>query len=115
MTVALGDDGFRVIEVVNRQRLSVTLRGRFRLGSREGFMTKIITLYNHKGGVSKTTTTYHLAYALAEAMKLKVLVVDADPACGVLLENQRGEFGFEIVSSRTGEATAVGIPFDPLL
>lgn len=46
-------------------------------------MTKIITLYNHKGGVSKTTTTYHLAYALAEAMKLKVLVVDADPQCNL--------------------------------
>lgn len=46
-------------------------------------MTQIITLYNHKGGVSKTTTTYHLAYALAEALQLKVLVVDADPQCNL--------------------------------
>jgi cellulose biosynthesis protein BcsQ len=46
-------------------------------------MTKIITLYNHKGGVSKTTTTYHLAYALAEGHNLKVLVVDADPQCNL--------------------------------
>lgn len=46
-------------------------------------MTQIITLYNHKGGVSKTTTTYHLAYAFAEHMNLKVLVVDADPQCNL--------------------------------
>ncbi len=46
-------------------------------------MTKIITLYNHKGGVSKTTTTYHLAYALAEHLGKKVLVVDGDPQCNL--------------------------------
>ncbi|MCH7345564.1 ParA family protein [Pelomonas sp. CA6] len=46
-------------------------------------MTQIITLYNHKGGVSKTTTTYHLAYAFAESMDMRVLVVDADPQCNL--------------------------------
>lgn len=46
-------------------------------------MAKIITLYNHKGGVSKTTTTYHLAYALTEHMKKKVLLVDGDPQCNL--------------------------------
>lgn len=46
-------------------------------------MTKIITLYNHKGGVSKTTTTYHLAHALVEHLQKKVLVVDADPQCNI--------------------------------
>lgn len=45
-------------------------------------MTRIITLYNHKGGVSKTTTTYHLAHALVEAGH-RVLVVDADPQCNL--------------------------------
>lgn len=46
-------------------------------------MTQIITLYNHKGGVSKTTTTYHLAHALTEHLGKKVLVVDADPQCNL--------------------------------
>lgn len=45
-------------------------------------MTDIITLYNHKGGVSKTTTTFNLAHALAEQHK-KVLLVDADPQCNL--------------------------------
>jgi chromosome partitioning protein len=45
-------------------------------------MTKILTLYNHKGGVSKTTTTYHLAHALVER-GFKVLVVDGDPQCNL--------------------------------
>jgi len=45
-------------------------------------MTFIVTLYNHKGGVSKTTTTYNLAHRLAEKQK-KILVVDADPQCNM--------------------------------
>ncbi|CAH0352503.1 AAA family ATPase [Aquabacterium sp. CECT 9606] len=43
---------------------------------------KIITLYNHKGGVSKTTTTFNLASYLASTGK-KVLMVDADPQCNL--------------------------------
>lgn len=43
---------------------------------------KIITFYNHKGGVSKTSTTFNVAHLLAERGN-KVLVVDADPQCNI--------------------------------
>src|SRR4051794_6724153 len=43
---------------------------------------KIVTLYNHKGGVSKTTTTFNLAHMLAMKQK-RVLMVDADPQCNL--------------------------------
>lgn len=43
---------------------------------------KIITLYNHKGGVSKTTTTFNLCNYISGTGK-KVLMVDADPQCNL--------------------------------
>jgi cellulose biosynthesis protein BcsQ len=43
---------------------------------------KILTLYNHKGGVSKTTSTFNLATYLADHGS-KVLIVDADPQCNL--------------------------------
>lgn len=45
-------------------------------------MTKVIAMFNHKGGVSKTTTTFHLAWKLARLGK-RVLMVDADPQCNL--------------------------------
>ena len=45
-------------------------------------MEKIITLFNHKGGVSKTTTTFNLAWKISQNNK-RVLVVDADPQCNL--------------------------------
>ncbi|MCK4827976.1 AAA family ATPase [bacterium] len=43
---------------------------------------KVISLFNHKGGVSKTTTAFNLGWMLAE-MGHKTLVVDADPQCNL--------------------------------
>lgn len=43
---------------------------------------KKIVLFNHKGGVSKTTTTFNLGWMFAEKGK-KVLLVDADPQCNL--------------------------------
>jgi chromosome partitioning protein len=45
-------------------------------------MSKIIALYNNKGGVSKTTTNFNLAVYLSTIGK-KVLVVDCDPQCNM--------------------------------
>lgn len=45
-------------------------------------MAKIIELFNHKGGVSKITTTFHLAWKLTQKNK-KVLVVDGDSQCNL--------------------------------
>lgn len=43
-------------------------------------MVQKIALFNHKGGVSKTTTTFNLGWMLATKGK-KVIIVDADPQC----------------------------------
>lgn len=43
---------------------------------------KIISMFNHKGGVSKTTTTFNLAWMLASQGQ-RVLMVDADPQCNL--------------------------------
>lgn len=41
-----------------------------------------IALFNHKGGVGKTTLTVNVADALAD-LKKRVLIVDADPQCNI--------------------------------
>ncbi|MFA5480486.1 MAG: AAA family ATPase [Candidatus Muiribacteriota bacterium] len=45
-------------------------------------MCKVISLYNHKGGVSKTTTTFNLGWALADS-GYRVGMVDLDPQCNL--------------------------------
>ncbi len=45
-------------------------------------MAPVISLFNHKGGVSKTTTTFNLGWALAD-LGHRVLIVDGDPQCNL--------------------------------
>lgn len=45
-------------------------------------MVQKIALFNHKGGVGKTTTTFNLGWMLASKGK-RVIMVDADPECNL--------------------------------
>lgn len=45
-------------------------------------MAPIISLFNHKGGVSKTTTAFNLGWAMADRGH-SVLIVDGDPQCNL--------------------------------
>jgi cellulose biosynthesis protein BcsQ len=45
-------------------------------------MAKRLVLFNHKGGVSKTTTVYNVGWMLAEQGH-RILMVDADPQCNL--------------------------------
>ncbi|TXN22346.1 AAA family ATPase [Methylobacterium sp. WL9] len=62
---------------------------------------KQIAIFNHKGGVSKTTMTFHLAWMLATFGK-RVMVVDCDPQCnltGIFIGNlDTDDYPFESAS-----------------
>ncbi len=45
-------------------------------------MAKIICLFNHKGGVSKTTTAFNLGWMMAQKGK-RVVLADFDPQCNL--------------------------------
>ncbi|AFY84523.1 ATPase involved in chromosome partitioning [Oscillatoria acuminata PCC 6304] len=47
-------------------------------------MVQKIALFNHKGGVGKTTTTFNLGWMLASKGK-RVIMVDADPQCNLTI------------------------------
>src|SRR5207247_5523851 len=57
---------------------------------------KRIALFNHKGGVSKTTTTFNLGWMIASKGH-RVVLVDADPQCNLsgLVLGYKGQDEFE--------------------
>lgn len=52
-------------------------------------MAKIITFFNHKGGVGKTTLAYNVAWGLSQAGK-RVLMIDGDPQCNLTEISMQG-------------------------
>jgi chromosome partitioning protein len=40
---------------------------------------RVIAFINYKGGVAKTTTTYHVGCSLAQHLRKRVLLIDIDP------------------------------------
>src|SRR5262249_25839931 len=59
-------------------------------------LNKRIALFNHKGGVSKTTTAFNLVWMLA-LKGHRVVLVDADPQCNLsgLVLGYKGQTEFE--------------------
>lgn len=65
---------------------------------------KRIALFNHKGGVSKTTTTFNLGWMLASKGH-RVVLVDSDPQCSLsgLVLGYKGQDEFESFYERQPE------------
>lgn len=73
---------------------------------------KIISLFNHKGGVSKTTTSYNLGWMFANLGK-KVLLVDADAQCnltGIVLGNNNDDL-FNYYNNKTTKTIYDGLAY----
>lgn len=67
-------------------------------------MAVIVSLFNHKGGVSKTTTAFNLGWKIARKNR-RVLLVDCDPQCnltGMVLGLEDMENAEAILGSKGG-------------
>ena len=76
---------------------------------------KTIILFNHKGGVSKTLTTYNLAWMLSSDKKKKVLLVDCDPQCnlsGLLLRDNFDIYYTDMATKEFNIKDAIKAAFD---
>jgi cellulose biosynthesis protein BcsQ len=72
----------RAVGVSQRYYWCLSLQSLVARTQTESSMTKIICLFNHKGGVSKTTTAFNLGWMMA-TMGHKVLLADFDPQCNL--------------------------------
>jgi cellulose biosynthesis protein BcsQ len=64
-------------------------------------MAKRLVFFNHKGGVSKTTSAYNVAWMMAQSHK--VLLVDGDPQCNLSALILRDDFDQYYIDSVTRE------------
>ena len=67
-------------------------------------MATKICFFNHKGGVSKTTNLYHIAWMLSKKGQ-KVIMVDADSQCNLSILAMQGEQKFENFIKSNPDAT----------
>ena len=75
---------------------------------------KICVLFNHKGGVSKTTTTYNLGWKMALLGK-KVLLVDGDPQCnmtGLMLGDRFDDYYLDDATKTQNIKDGVRVAFE---
>lgn len=73
-----------------------------------------VVFFNHKGGVSKTTTTYNLGWMLGRLEK-KVLIVDADPQCNLtnlILGNNFDEYYLNEATKNNNIMDGVKVAFE---
>lgn len=102
----MGIDGaLRANQPVARGMVSASSR------NQEAPLVKVIAMFNNKGGVSKTTTTFNLGWMLA-ARGHRVVMADADPQCnltGMVLDltEERFASAFSLGRARTGMLVAL--------
>jgi cellulose biosynthesis protein BcsQ len=76
-------------------------------------MSKRVVVFNHKGGVSKTTSAYNIGWMLAKSRN--VLLVDADPQCnltGLILRDNFEKYYLDDVTKAQNIKDGVSATFD---